>query len=131
MTPFATHVSADIRISVQSFFVPEQSSQEEQTYVFAYRITITNESSITVQLLRRHWEIRDGGAERRTVQGEGVVGQQPVLRAGQTHSYMSGSVIKTPIGCMGGSYTFRRLDTDETFEAQIPEFLLMAPFLLN
>ncbi len=123
-------VTHGVRISVRTAYVPEQSSQKNNTFVFAYHITIANETGHTVQLLRRRWLIQDALGERREVRGEGVVGQQPVLQPGQTHAYVSGSVLKTPIGTMDGYYTMARMDGSE-FEVKIPAFTLVASFLLN
>lgn len=129
-----TLVTEGIRISVQTVFVQEQSSVLTESFVFAYRITIANESGQTVQLLRRHWDILDGCGTYRCVAGEGVVGQQPVLAPGHEHTYTSGSVFKTTFGQMAGYYTFRRLDSGtegEEFRVRIPAFLLQVPFTLN
>lgn len=124
-------VTDGVAITVKSQFVPEQSSQENGTYVFAYRISIVNDSDVTVQLLRRHWDIVDAHQEHRVVEGAGVIGQQPVLYPGERHTYMSGAVLQTPIGKMGGYYTMLRLDTKETFRVEIPTFLLIPRFFLN
>lgn len=124
-------VTEGVRISVRTIYVPEQSSQKNNTYVFAYRITIVNETEHTVQLMRRHWKIKDSMGERREVKGEGVVGQQPVLLPGRSHSYVSGCVLKTPIGTMDGHYTMVRYEDESEFEVKIPEFTLVGSFLLN
>ena len=123
-------VTEGIRISVQSMFVPEQSSANNNCYVFAYRISISNESDHTVKLMRRHWIITDAYGEKRIVEGDGVVGQQPVLLPGQAHTYVSGSVFKTPIGKMEGFYTMQK-DGSEIIDVVIPTFYLMAPSTLN
>jgi ApaG protein len=120
-----------IRISVQSLFLPEQSSANTHTFCFAYRIHISNESDYTIQLLRRHWDITDGTGQQRVVEGEGVIGQQPVLGPGEVHRYVSGSVIPTSIGKMEGYYIMMRKEDGEEFEVQIPAFLLIAPYMLN
>lgn len=124
-------VTAGIRVSVRTLFVPDQSSIKTQTYVFAYRITIHNESNATVQLLRRHWDIKDALGDQRVVAGDGVVGQQPVLGPKQSHTYISGSVFKTPVGMMEGFYTFMDAETGREFDVRIPAFVLVTPFLLN
>ncbi|MCS7072872.1 MAG: Co2+/Mg2+ efflux protein ApaG [Bacteroidia bacterium] len=123
-------ITEGIRISVQSMFVPEQSSANNNCYVFAYRINISNESNHTVKLLRRHWIITDGYGEKRIVEGDGVVGQQPVLSPGQVHTYVSGSVFKTPVGKMEGYYTMQK-DSSEIIDVVIPTFYLISPSILN
>jgi len=126
-----TRTTQGIRISVEAMFVPEQSSARHHTYVFAYRIGIHNESPQTVQLMTRHWDIQDGTLDLRVVEGDGVVGKQPVLEPGASHTYMSGSVIKTPVGKMEGWYDMVRIPTGETFRVEIPSFMLVAPYVLN
>lgn len=120
-----------VRVSVKALFVPEQSAARNHSFVFAYRISILNEGETSIQLLRRHWDITDGYAEARVVEGEGVVGQQPILEPGQEHSYVSGCVLRSQLGRMEGYYTMQRLATGSAFEVRIPPFLLIAPFLLN
>lgn len=124
-------VTQGIRISVRSIFVPEQSSAKNFTFVFAYRIQIRNESDRTVQLMRRHWDITDSWTEKRQVDGDGVVGQQPVLLPGHDHTYVSGCVFKTPIGRMEGHYVMMDVHTHQEFQVKIPAFLLSVPFVNN
>ena len=99
--------------------------------MFAYRITITNESEYAVKLLRRHWNITDANGVVREVEGEGVVGQQPVIEPGASHQYVSGSAIKTEIGKMHGTYLMQRLIDEVKFKVHIPEFQMVAPYKLN
>jgi ApaG protein len=99
--------------------------------MFAYRITIANQSEYTVKLLRRHWYITDSVHGTSEVEGEGVVGQQPVLEPGETHQYVSGCAIKSDIGKMYGTYLMERSIDGQFFEVKIPEFLLVAPFYNN
>ena len=124
-------VTDGVRISVQTLYIPEQSSPETQTYVFAYRITIRNESDSYVQLMRRQWDIVEALGEKRVVQGEGVVGQQPVLAPNEDYSYVSGCVIRQPIGQMSGFYTMVRLKDQFAFPVVIPAFALVIPPLNN
>ena len=124
-------VTHGIRISVRSIFVPEQSSAKNFTYTFAYRIQIRNESYNTVQLIRRHWDIVDALGEKRVVDGDGVVGQQPVLMPGEEHTYLSGCVFRTPLGRMEGFYTMVDQADYNAFEVTIPPFLLAVPFIQN
>ena len=115
-----------VRIIVQPRYVPEQSAPEASQFLFAYHITIRNEGTQTVQLMTRHWRITDGRGMVNFVDGDGVVGEQPLLRPGQSHDYVSGCPLTTPQGSMEGHYTFRRADGSE-FQAAIPFFPLAAP----
>ncbi len=113
-----------IRVAVN--FLPEQSRIEACKWFWVYHIRIENESDQTVQLLTRHWRITDGHGMVNLVEGEGVVGEQPVLAPGQSHDYVSGCPLSTPKGSMEGYYTFRRNDGAEV-RAIIPFFPLAAP----
>jgi ApaG protein len=124
-------VTDGVRISVQILYIPEQSSPETQAYVFAYRITIRNESDCYVQLMRRRWYIVEALGEKRIVEGEGVVGQQPVLAPSEDYSYVSGCVMRQPIGQMSGFYTMVRLKDQFAFPVVIPAFALVIPPLNN
>lgn len=118
-----SQITRDICISVKATYLPDQSPPGQ--FGFAYEVTIENKGDIPAQLLRRHWIITDALGEVREVEGEGVVGKQPVLNPGGTFSYQSGSVIKTPIGTMKGTYRMVN-DKGDVFEAEIPEFVLSA-----
>ncbi len=124
-------VTHGVKVSVQSMFMPEQSSAKEKTYCYAYRISITNETDSPVQLLRRHWRVLNGHGEEKIVEGDGVIGKQPVLWPGEEHGYVSGSVITTPIGTMSGFYVMVEAETGREFQVTIPTFLLVAPHTLN
>ncbi|HSD87203.1 MAG TPA: Co2+/Mg2+ efflux protein ApaG [Kofleriaceae bacterium] len=115
-----------MRVRVQSHYLPEQSSPRDDRYVFAYTITISNESTFTAQLRTRHWIITDGRGGVEEVKGEGVVGEQPRLSPGQSFQYTSGCVLTTPIGTMQGTYRFWR-DDGTYFDAQIAPFSLATP----
>ena len=104
-----TEITEGIKVSVETEYQPEYSSPSQYHYVFTYRITIENESENTIQLLRRHWFIHDANTIIREVEGEGVVGQQPVLEPGQDHKYVSGCNLKSGIGKMKGTYLFERI----------------------
>jgi ApaG protein len=119
-------VTAGIRVRVQSHYLPEQSSPKDDHYVFAYTITIANESTYTAQLRTRHWIITDGRGGVEEVKGEGVVGEQPRLSPGQSFQYTSGCHLTTPIGTMQGTYQFFR-DDGTYFDAQIAPFSLSMP----
>lgn len=99
--------------------------------MFAYRVSIENQSEQTIKLLRRHWYVFDSNGSTREVEGEGVVGLQPVIEPGKTHQYVSGSHLKTEIGKMHGTYLMERVTDGKRFKVNIPEFPLIAPFKMN
>lgn len=111
---------------MQSLYLPDQSAPNEDRYVFAYTITISNESTFTAQLRTRHWIITDGRGGIEEVKGDGVVGEQPRLSPGQSFQYTSGCVLTTPVGTMHGTYRFWR-DDGTYFDAQIAAFSLASP----
>lgn len=115
-----------VHVAVQSYYLNEQSDPEEAQYVWAYRIKITNGGAIPVKLLNRHWIITDGTGGVHEVQGEGVVGEQPVIEPGDNYVYTSGTPLSTPSGFMKGSYEMRRAD-GATFDVEIPAFSLDSP----
>jgi len=115
-----------IRVRVQSLYLPDQSSPRDDRYVFAYTITISNESARTAQLRTRHWIITDARGEIEEVRGDGVVGEQPRLAPGQTFQYTSGCQLSTSIGTMHGTYRFWR-DDGSYFDAEIAPFSLSTP----
>ncbi len=124
-------ITEGIKISVRTEYQPEYSSPYNMHYVFIYKILIENTSDYTVQLLRRHWLIYDTDSSIKEVEGEGVVGQQPILESGDSHSYVSGCNLKSSIGKMKGTYTMERIIDGKKFEVTIPEFNLIAPFRYN
>ncbi len=126
-----TKVTEGVRISVEVFYQPDYSQPSSGEFMFAYRITITNESEYAVKLLRRHWTIIDANGISRDVEGEGVVGQQPVIEPGASHQYVSGSALKTEIGKMHGTYLMQRQYDNVKFKVHIPEFQMVAPYKLN
>lgn len=129
--PVFEAVTEDIAVSVQSFFLPDQSSPEEDRYIWAYRICIQNDSDRIVQLLTRRWEITDATGYTEVVEGDGVVGEQPVLRPGDHHIYSSGTPLATPTGFMVGHYGMKDLSGDgagRTYSIAIPAFSLDSPF---
>ncbi len=115
-----------IDITVETFFIKEQSRVEDNFYVFAYCITITNNGDIPAQLLRRHWIIKDFNNKVLEVEGEGVIGEQPRIEPGKQFVYTSGTHLDTDVGTMKGTYTMKN-DDGEEFEAIIGEFVLSAP----
>ena len=120
----AAHDGLIVRVAVN--FLPEQSRIEAGKWFWVYHIRIENESNQTVQLLTRHWRITDGRGAVNYVDGDGVVGEQPVLHPGQSHDYVSGCPLMTPTGSMEGHYSFRSEDGAE-IKAAIPFFPLSAP----
>jgi ApaG protein len=125
-----TTVTDGIRISVQATYLEDRSAPEDGSFAFAYQVTIANEGRRRVQLMRRHWIITDGNGEVREVEGPGVVGEQPVLDAGQAHQYTSGAVLTTPIGTMEGTYEMHE-PGGRVFKAAIPRFQLQKPGVLQ
>jgi ApaG protein len=119
-----------VRVIVRSKYLPEQSMPAQGRYVFAYTVRISNEGRETVQLRTRHWIISDGTGRVQEVRGEGVVGEQPVLRPNQSFEYTSGSILKTPWGTMHGSYQMYRED-GSMFDAEIAPFLLSTPTVIS
>ncbi len=115
----------DITVSVQPLFIEERSDIMKREFVFAYFITIANNSPERVQLLRRHWYIADSNGEVQEVEGEGVVGRQPFIDPGADHSYNSFCVLKSFEGYMEGAYMMLREDGSQ-FEIAIPKFYLKA-----
>ncbi len=120
-----------IKVSVITEYQPEYSHPYQQHYVFTYRILIENNSSNTIQLLRRYWVIYDSNGTVREVEGDGVIGQQPVLEPGEKHEYVSGCNLKTSIGKMFGHYTMEKVVDGKQFRVQIPEFTMIVPYVLN
>ncbi len=126
-----TLITKGIKVSVETQYQSAYSRPLEMKYVFSYHIKIENLSNDTVQLLRRHWYIFDSNGVIREVEGEGVIGKQPILQPGESHEYASWSPLMTEMGKMYGSYLFVRESDEEQFRVQIPEFFLLAPFKLN
>ena len=115
-----------IQVSVEPQYLPDQSSPEDHRYVWAYTVRIENQGAETVQLINRYWRITDALGTSHEVRGEGVVGEQPVLKPGQSHDYVSGCPLDTPHGSMEGFYTFKAEDGSPR-EVRIPFFPLAAP----
>ena len=126
-----TKTTEGVKVTVSTNYLPDYSSPGQQHYVFAYKIDIRNNSEYTVKLLRRHWFIHDSNGVVREVEGEGVVGQQPILEPNESHQYVSGCNLKTNIGKMNGTYLFERLMDGKQFQVSIPDFTLIVPYKLN
>jgi ApaG protein len=119
-----------IKITTEVNYLAEQSDEADNRFVFAYTITITNESDTTVKLVSRHWIITDANQYVQEVRGQGVVGEQPVLKPNQSFEYTSGTVLATQVGTMSGSYQMVAEDGTE-FDAPIPQFVLSVPRVLH
>jgi len=124
------NISYDIQVSAVTNYLEDQSVPDEQRYIFAYTISITNTGTIPATLLRRHWTITDANNKVQEVHGEGVIGEQPYLMPGETYQYTSGAMLETPIGCMEGIYDMVAEDGNE-FSASIPMFSLKVPNTLH
>lgn len=122
-------VTQGIRIRVRSRFLEEQSRPGK--WVFAYTVNIANEGEFTVQLLSRHWVISDAHGREEHVQGDGIVGRQPVIRPGESHEYSSFCPLTTPHGAMRGTYRMVRPDNGASFDAVVGSFALVVPSALN
>ena len=119
-----------LRVRVRSYFDPMRSRPEEGQWFFLYTITLTNQGERTVQLLSRHWIIRDETGQVEEVRGPGVVGEQPLLAPGDDFEYTSGCPLTTPSGTMEGTYSMVD-DAGDRFEARIAPFLLSEPLAVN
>ena len=116
-----------IRVSVRAFYLADQSEPDRSHFVWAYRVAIANEGRETVQLLKRTWQITDGLGRTQQVQGEGVVGEQPVIEPGRSFEYTSGTPLGTSSGFMRGAYHMVVTATGEAFDVSIPAFSLDSP----
>lgn len=128
MTPSLTK---SIKIRVKSSFSELQSNIDLNEFFFTYHVVIKNTSDRTVQLLSRKWLITDSNGQNRYVEGEGVVGEQPILGPGQEYEYYSGCLLKTGFGKMKGLYVFQTLPGFEPFDVNIPEFNMVLPWVMN
>jgi len=121
----------NIEISVEVKYWPESSIPRENHFFFVYFITIENKSDVTVQLTKRHWDIFDSIGDHRVVDGEGVVGETPVLKPGQKFEYNSGCNLTSEVGYMKGYYTLVNLADRKTIFVEIPKFDLIVPSKMN
>lgn len=126
-----TAITHDIKISVDTVYQDEYSNPSNMHFMFAYRIVIQNLSDYAIQLMHRKWYIFDSNGTNREVEGEGVVGIQPVIAPGQSYEYVSGCNLKSEIGTMRGHYSMLRLVDESTFKVDIPTFQLIVPYKLN
>jgi ApaG protein len=119
-----------VTVTAQAFFLPDQSDEENDQYVFAYTIRIVNTGTMAAKLLTRHWIITDADNQVQEVKGVGVVGEQPELSPGQSFEYTSGSSLSTSVGTMRGTYHLKAEDGTK-FDATIPEFTLSVPRVIH
>lgn len=119
-----------VKVSSLVNFIEEQSDEYQDRFVFSYTITIENNSDKTLQLMSRSWLITDANGNKVSVEGDGVVGQQPIIQGGQRYRYNSGSILKTPIGTMEGFYTMKDLQGN-LYKVEIPVFGLSVPNIVN
>jgi ApaG protein len=121
-----SEVTRAISVSVDPFYIEEQSAPAENRWVFGYKVVIENQGSAPVQLMSRHWRIMDALGRMIEVKGDGVVGEQPLLEPGGSFEYTSGTPLPTPSGIMTGSYQMLGAD-GLWFDVGIPAFSLDAP----
>lgn len=126
-----TAVTKGIQVSVEVTYQAEFSNPHQHHYVFTYKVTIANKSKQTFQLLRRRWEIYDAAEAPKIVEGMGVVGQQPVLEPGQSHTYVSGCNLKSGLGKMKGVFTMEKLFDGKLIDVSIHEFQMIANIFHN
>ncbi len=126
-----SQITQGIKVSVFTDFEGSYFKNHRIHYAFSYRVTIENQSKDTVQLLFRHWDIFDALSETEAIDGEGVVGNKPILKSGESHTYTSGCLLTSPFGAMKGFYTMVNFTTTRKFKVSIPTFRLGAVFALN
>ena len=126
-----TKVTNGIKISTRVSFKKEYSEPDKNYFVFFYRITIENYSDAEVQLLRRHWDIFDSNSVKTVVEGEGVIGEKPIIAPGGLFSYESACNLETGMGKMGGFYEMMHTENGDIFEVEIPFFTMEVPYMLN
>jgi ApaG protein len=119
-------ITRGIAVSVEPTYLEADSSPSHSKYLWAYRVLIENHGRETVQLLNRHWMITNAHGELTEVKGPGVIGKQPFLKPGESHTYTSGTPLDTPSGMMGGSYQMEN-ESGERFDIEIPTFWLNSP----
>jgi ApaG protein len=120
----------NIQVNVQTRYIEDQSNPEKNYYIFAYTITIVNQGQQPAQLLTRHWVITDSNHKVQEVRGDGVIGEQPVLKPGEQFVYTSGTMLETSVGTMKGSYQMEA-DDGFQFDATVEEFVLSTPRVLH
>jgi ApaG protein len=126
-----TQITDGVKVTVETVYQSEYSNPRNDHFMFAYHITIENLGAHSIQLLRRHWLIYDSSGTKREIDGEGVVGLQPIILPGEQHDYVSGCNLKSEMGYMEGSYQMLRELDGSVFDVNIPRFDLVAPFRMN
>jgi ApaG protein len=124
-------ISSGVEITVETFYQSDYSNPLNHEFMFAYRVTIENHNAFTVKLLRRHWYIFDSNGDKREVEGEGVVGVQPVLEPNERYQYVSGCNLRSEMGKMYGNYLMENQNNKSTFQVKIPAFQMIVPFKGN
>lgn len=124
-------ISEGVEVSVETFYQQDYSNPMQSEFMFAYKIHIENHNSFPVKLHRRHWHIFDSNGSYREVEGEGVVGVQPVISPGEKYQYVSGCNLRTEMGKMHGTYQVENLNTKQLFNVNIPAFEMFVPFKSN
>ena len=120
----------NIQVNVEPLYLEEESAPEDDHFVWAYKVTILNQGNEEVKLLNRYWKITDALGRVKEVNGSGVVGEQPVIKPGDSYEYMSGAPLPTPSGLMLGKYEMVN-DQGESFSVDIPPFSLDSPYETN
>ena len=120
-----------VEVTVKNYFEEELSNPAKPEFIFSYQINIKNDNGHPIQLLSRKWFVFDSKGDHYEVEGNGVIGKQPKLNPQSSHTYESGTSLTSPIGRMRGYYIMKNIITEEKFKVYIPEFDLIAPFVLN
>lgn len=127
----ASRTTKGIKVTVETYYQNEFSNPVSEDYTFAYRITIENNNNFPVQLLKRFWNIFDSTSEVRHIEGDGVVGNQPVIYPGDQYQYVSGCNLNSDMGRMDGRYMMVNMHTKKSFMINIPAFEMVVPFKMN
>ena len=124
-------ISEGVEVTVETFYQQDYSNPVQSEYMFAYKIQNENHNSFPVKLHRRHWHIFDSNGSYREVEGEGVVGVQPVISPGEKYQYVSGCNLRTEMGRMHGTYQVENMNSKQLFNVNIPAFEMFVPFKNN
>lgn len=124
-------ISEGVQVSVETFYQPDYSNPVQSEFMFAYRITLENHNSFPIKLHRRNWQIFDSNGSHREVEGEGVVGVQPIIQPGESYQYVSGCNLRTEMGKMKGTYQMENLNNKQMFQVDIPSFEMIVPMKYN
>jgi len=124
-------ISEGVEVSVETHYQQDYSKPLQGEFMFAYRISIENHNDFSIKLHRRHWHIFDSNGAHREVEGDGVIGVQPVLAPGEKYQYVSGCNLKTEIGKMHGTYQMENMNSKKLFDVNIPPFEMFVPFKNN